>query len=141
VVGTPAAEHADVIAEHVRVVRTALERTKAAIRPGINGGELFDLTCDVFESEGQLTQRTAQGEGEVEGFQSWLGHGVGLEVHEAPGLGPAGRETLVAGDVLAIEPVLWSSRIGEVRFEDLVLVTEHGCETLTRFPYDIAPST
>ena len=141
VVGTPAPEHADEIADHVRVVRTALEQAKAAVRPGISGGELFDLTCDLFESEGHLTQRTAQGEGEEEGFQSWLGHGVGLEVHEPPGLGPRGRETLVAGDVLAIEPVLWSSRIGEVRLEDLVLVTEDGCETLTRFPYDIAPFT
>jgi len=141
VVGKPAPEHADLIAEHARVVRTALERAKAAIRPGITGRELFHLACDLFESEGHLTQRTAQREGEVEGFQSWLGHGVGLEVHESPGLGPAGRDALVAGDVLAIEPVLWSSRIGEVRLEDLVLVTEHGCETLTRFPYDIAPST
>jgi Xaa-Pro aminopeptidase len=69
------------------------------------------------------------------------GHGVGLEVHESPNLGLAGRDALVAGDVLAIEPGLWSSRIGEVRFEDLVRVTEHGCETLPRFPYDIAPST
>jgi Xaa-Pro aminopeptidase len=143
VVGTPAPEHADEIADHARGVRAALERAKAAIRPGITGGKLFDLTCDLFESEGHLTQRTVQGEaeGEEEGFQSWLGHGVGLDVHESPGLGPGGRETLVAGDVLAIEPVLWNPRIGEVRFEDLVLVTEDGCETLTRFPYDLAPSS
>jgi Xaa-Pro aminopeptidase len=138
VVGTPSPEHADVIAEYARVVRAALERAKAAIRPGVSGGELFDLTCELFESEGHLTQRTAQRENEDEGFQSWLGHGVGLDVHESPSLAPAGRDVLVAGDVLAIEPVLWNSGIGEVRFEDLVLVTEHGCETLTRFPYDIA---
>jgi Xaa-Pro aminopeptidase len=141
VVGRPVPEHADSIVENARVVQTALERVKAAIRPGISGVELFDLACEVFESEGRLTQRTAQREDEVEGFQSWLGHGVGLDVHEAPGLGLGGRETLVAGDVLAIEPGLWDSRIGQVSFEDLVLVTEDGCETLTRFPYDIAPST
>jgi len=141
VVGKPASEHAEVIAEHARLVRAALERAKAAVRPGITGRELFDLTCDLFESEGHLTQRTAQREGELEGFQFSLGHGVGLEVHEAPVLGLAGREPLVAGDVLAIEPGLWDSRIGEVRFEDLVLVTEHGSETLTRFPYDLTPST
>jgi Xaa-Pro aminopeptidase len=141
VVGTPAPEHADAIAEHARIVRAAVEQAAAAIRPGISGREVFDLVCDLFESEGRLTQRTAQREDEVEGFQFSLGHGVGLEVHEAPALGLAGREVLVAGDVLAIEPGLWDSRIGEVRFEDLVLVTEHGCETLTRFPYDLASST
>lgn len=90
-VGTPASGHAHLIAEHARLVRSALERAKSAIRPGISGGELFDLVCGLFESEGHLTQRTARREGDDEGFQSWLGHGVGLDVHEAPGLGPAGR--------------------------------------------------
>ncbi len=74
----------------------------------------------------------------MEGFQFSLGHGVGLEVHEAPGLGLAGRDELVPGDVLALEPGLWNAEIGEVRFEDLVLVTEDGCETLTQFPYELA---
>jgi Xaa-Pro aminopeptidase len=141
VVGKPAAEHASLIAEHVRLVRTALEQAKAVIRPGISGRELFDRACDLFESEGHLTQRTAPREDEIEGFQLSLGHGVGLEVHESPSLGLAGRDALVAGDVLAIEPGLWDARIGEVRLEDLVLVTEDGCETLTQFPNDIAPST
>jgi Xaa-Pro aminopeptidase len=141
VVGTPAPEHAGLIAEHARVVRTALERAKGAIRPGVSGREVFDVACDVFEAEGHLTQRTAQREGEVEGFQFSLGHGVGLEVHEPPSLNLGGRDALVAGDVLAVEPGLWNSQIGEARFEDLVVVTEHGYETLTRFPYDLAPST
>jgi Xaa-Pro aminopeptidase len=64
---------------------------------------------------------------------------VGLEVHEAPGLGLAGREPFVAGDVVAVEPGLWDPRIGGVRFEDLLLVTETGCETLTEYPYHLAP--
>ena len=128
------------IAEQERIVRAGFERAKAAIRPGVTGREVFDLVCDVFESEGRLTQRTAQGDDEVEGFQFSLGHGVGLEVHEAPPLGLAGRDPLVAGDVLAIEPGLWDASIGEVRLEDLVLVTEDGCETLTRFPYELVPA-
>lgn len=138
VVGTPAPDHTELIAKQARLVRTVLEQAKAAIRPGISGRALFDLACDLFESEGQLTQRTAQREDEVEGFQFSLGHGVGLEVHESPALGLAGRDPLVAGDVLALEPGLWDARLGEVRFEDLVLVTEHGCETLTQFPYELA---
>jgi Xaa-Pro aminopeptidase len=139
VVGKPAREHAGLIGEHARLVKSALEQTTAAARPGVTGRELFDRACDLFESAGHLTQRTAQREDEVEGFQFSLGHGVGLEVHESPNIGLAGRDPLVAGDVLAIEPGLWNPRIGEVRLEDLVLVTEHGCETLTQFPYDLTP--
>jgi Xaa-Pro aminopeptidase len=139
VVGPPASEHAGLIADHARVSLGALEQAKAVIRPGVTGREVFDAVCDLFEAAGYPTQRTA-GDDEEEGFQFSLGHGVGLEVHEAPGLGRGGREELVAGDVLALEPGLWSAQIGEVRFEDLVLVTEDGCETLTRYPYDLAPT-
>jgi Xaa-Pro aminopeptidase len=139
VVGDPAPEHAELIAELERLVRSALEQARAAVRPGITGRELFDGVCDWFESAGYATMRTSQPD-EAEGFQYSLGHGVGLAVHEAPPLGLAGHDPLVAGDVLAIEPGLWDSRIGGVTFEDLVLVTETGCELLTRFPYDLTPA-
>jgi Xaa-Pro aminopeptidase len=45
----------------------------------------------------------------------------------------------VAGGVIAIEPRLWQRDIGEVRFEDMLLVTEDGCETLTRYRYELTP--
>jgi Xaa-Pro aminopeptidase len=139
VVGAPAPEHAELIAEQEELVRDALEEARAAIRPGITGRELYDAVCDRFEAAGHRTQRTGAGEDPSEGFQFSLGHGVGLEVHEEPSLGLAGRQPLLPGDVLAIEPGLWDRRIGGVRFEDLVLVTDDGAETLTSFPYELTP--
>jgi Xaa-Pro aminopeptidase len=50
-----------------------------------------------------------------------------------------GHGGLVAGDVIAIEPGLWLRDVGEVRFEDLLLVTEDGSETLTQYPYELRP--
>jgi Xaa-Pro aminopeptidase len=121
------------------LVRDALERARAAVRPGISGRELHAIACDIFEAAGQPTQRTDPGDDADAGFQFSLGHGVGLDVHEGPALGMTGREALVAGDVIAIEPGIWQPGLGEVRLEDLLLVTEDGCETLTRYAYDLTP--
>ena len=139
IVGKPAPEHAAMIAEQELLVSAALRDALGAIRPGVTGRELYDATCDRFEAAGYRTQRTGPGEDPSEGFQFSLGHGVGLEVHEEPRLGLGGRDPLVPGDVLALEPGLWDRRIGGVRFEDLVRVTEDGCELLTRYPYELTP--
>jgi Xaa-Pro aminopeptidase len=137
IVGPPASEHAESIAERTELVRRVLEDAAAAVRPGVKGRELYDAACDAFQAAGYPTRLTAPDT--EDGFQYALGHGVGLEVHEGPGLGLAGHEPLIAGDVITLEPSLWDGRIGGVMFEDLFLVTESGCELLTDFPYDLTP--
>ena len=118
--------------------REALELAAAEIRPGVNGGDVHRLVSGLFAERGFPTQLT-KAEGEVlrDGFYHGLGHGVGLEVHEAPSLGMIGDE-LVAGDVITIEPGLYRNGFGGVRVEDLLLVTDDGYERLTDCPYDLA---
>ena len=127
------------VAELHDLVREALEAARGAARPGVTGRALYDVAAQIIERAGHPTQRTkAPGETLTHGFYFSLGHGVGLEVHEAPALGISGREPLVAGDVVAIEPgVEGVEGIGGMGFEDLLLITEDGSETLTDYPYDL----
>jgi Xaa-Pro aminopeptidase len=119
--------------------REALDLAAAGVRPGADGRAIHVLVSEFFAERGFPTQLTKK-EGEVlrDGFYHGLGHGVGLEVHEAPGLGMLGHE-LVAGDVITIEPGLYRYGFGGVRVEDLLLVTEDGYERLTDCPYELEP--
>jgi Xaa-Pro aminopeptidase len=127
------------LVEYQRLCLEALQRSYGAIKPGVRGADVHRIVCELFEEHGYPTQlNKTPGEVLEEGFYHSLGHGVGLEVHEEPGLGRTGVE-LVAGDVLAVEPGLYKPGFGGCRLEDLVLVTDDGCEVLTDYPYDLAP--
>jgi Xaa-Pro aminopeptidase len=134
VAGEPPAE----VAEWHRLCVEWLHVALAEIRPGVTGRAVYDAVADRVEAAGFTTQRSKQ-DGELldDGMIYSLGHGVGLEVHEAPTLGLLGHAQLVAGDVLAVEPDLSRAGAYGVRVEDLVLVTDDGCEQLTSFPYDL----
>lgn len=125
VVGRPDPE---IAAWHALVVEV-LEDSIARVGPGVLGRDLWGAACARFEAEGFPTQRRP-GATVMEGFPTALGHGVGLEIHEAPGLGRT-SEAFVAGDVITIEPFLCRPGFGGVQVEEILLVTEGGCERLS----------
>ncbi len=130
----------DDVREWHRLCLEALERAISEIRDGADGRAIFDGSCELFEAAGEPTQRTKEpGQTLADGFFHGLGHGVGLEVHEAPNLGLTSDRPLRAGDVVTVEPGLYRQGYGGVRLEDLVLVTAGGAENLTQYPYDLAP--
>jgi len=136
VVGNPP----DEVRDWYDLCREALSLAAAEVRPGADGGDIHRLVSGFFADRGFPTQLTKpEGEPLLDGFYHGLGHGVGLEVHEAPSLGMIGEE-LVAGDVITIEPGLYRQGFGGVRVEDLLYVTDDGYELLTDCTYDIEVS-
>ncbi len=121
-----------------RMYDAVLESQEAAlamIGPGVNGRDVHRKVADVLHEAGYKTNVHDQEPGKplTEGFFHGTGHGVGLEIHEAPRLAPV-DEDLIPGDIVSVEPGLYYPEVGGVRIEDLVVVTEDGCRNLTRFP-------
>lgn len=126
--------------EWYALCREALALASEEVRPGADGRAIYKLVSAFFADHGFPTLLTKpEGEVLLDGFYHGLGHGVGLEVHEAPGLGTYGDE-LVAGDVITIEPGLYRQGFGGVRVEDLLHVTDGGYELLTDCPYELEVS-
>jgi Xaa-Pro aminopeptidase len=113
-----------------RAKRAALD----AVEPGVTGEAVHDAVCDVYEDAGLPTLRSD--ETAETGFIHSTGHGVGLDVHELPRLGPGGDE-LRPGHVVTIEPGLYDPAVGGIRIEDIVVVTENGHENLTDYPENL----
>ena len=101
-------------------VRDAQQTAIDRVRPGVSVGQVDQAARKVL---------TARGLGKY--FTHSTGHGVGLEIHEAPRLARGLPELLRSGMVVTIEPGVYLAGIGGVRIEDMVLVTERGCEVLT----------
>src|SRR3954451_14817771 len=127
----------DELREYHRLAKEALDRVIAAAKPGVNGRELMQIACEVFDAHGYPTQLTKKpGEVLTSGFFHGLGHGVGLEVHEPPAMSRSGDD-LVVGDVIAIEPGLYRAGMGGVRIDDVAIVTEDGLDVVTDYPYGL----
>lgn len=118
-IGTPSEEMR-------RVYNAVLEAEEAAVKavkPGVRAADLDKLARDIL---------TKHGLGEA--FAHSLGHGVGLEVHELPGLRGTSEDVLKPGMIITIEPGAYLPDVGGVRIEDLVLVTEDGYRVMSLSP-------
>jgi Xaa-Pro aminopeptidase len=84
----------------------------------------------------RIARRTIDGEGYGDFFSHGLGHGVGLDIHEAPRLRKTSTDGLVTSNVVTIEPGIYLPDRFGIRIEDCVLVTDDGCEILGTAPKD-----
>jgi Xaa-Pro aminopeptidase len=120
-------------------VREVQEGALAKIRAGVDGYEIYQWVRELFDRKNYPTDTHTR---PVHGFIHGLGHGVGLEIHEAPRLG-ACHAILQEGMVVTVEPGLYypeplgSIPAGGVRIEDTVVVTKDGHQNLSSFPKEI----
>lgn len=113
-----------------QAVRRAQSAALAAIRAGAACADIHGAAQRVFDRSGY---KTGMSNGRPYGFIHSTGHGVGLEIHEAPTVsGTAG--TLLAGDVVTVEPGLYYEKLGGIRIEDTVVVTPSGYTRLASCP-------
>jgi Xaa-Pro aminopeptidase len=108
------------------VCREAQAAALAAVRPGLAAKDLDAVARDRIAEAGY-----------GDAFGHGLGHGVGLHIHERPWVRRDGGETLEPGMVITIEPGIYLEGTGGVRIEDLVVVTEDGCEILSAYPKEL----
>lgn len=122
-----AAEPLDWQTQIHEVVLAAQKAGIAALGPGASGQQVDVAAREVIEAAG-FGQYYSHG----------LGHGVGLQIHEAPFLGPTSTHTVEARTPLTVEPGVYLPDRGGVRIEDTVLVLDGSVEILTDFPRDLA---
>jgi Xaa-Pro aminopeptidase len=101
-----------------------------SIRANVPTVRVHKLVQEFFEKEGY---KTGKHNGRMQGFFHGTGHGLGLEVHEAPRMGTNSTGVLKTGHVVTVEPGLYYPELGGVRLEDVALVTRNGARNLTRF--------
>lgn len=116
------------IREMYTVLREAKQLGISQVKAGASGSAIYQSVVDFFKDHGY--------DSDTRGFVHNLGHGVGLQVHELPTVGPAGKE-LRAGSVITVEPGLYYPGIGGVRLEDIGEVTTKGFNNFTKFPEEL----
>ncbi|HZG85107.1 Xaa-Pro peptidase family protein [Paenibacillus sp.] len=121
VIGKPTAKHREIY----DIVLEAQLAALAGIRAGISGREGDALARDVIAKYGYAEQ-----------FGHGTGHAVGMDIHESPRLSKMEQDSLEPGMVVTVEPGIYLPGFGGVRIEDIVVVTENGCDVLTKSKKD-----
>jgi len=120
--GEPTGELARVF----EVVRRSQAEGVAKVGPGVEAKSVDDVCRQVIVDAGW-----------GDAFEHGTGHGVGLDIHEAPNVGPLGTAILAAGVVVTVEPGVYLPGVGGVRIEDTLVVTEDGSRPLTSFTKEV----
>jgi len=124
---------------HAAVLQ-AIDAGIESIAPGIPGEDPHLAVCHVLVDRGYgTTTKGYEGPGGVAQMNHSTGHGVGLDVHEAPSLRHTVRDPLQEGDVVTVEPGLYLLGLGGVRIEDTGMVTKHGFENFTSLTRSLDP--
>lgn len=113
-----------------QTVKDAQEEAIGKVKDGADGMKIHQGICARFDKAGY---KTGVVNGRMQGYFHGTGHGVGLDIHEAPRISRTGS-LLQEGHVVTVEPGLYYPGLGAVRIEDMVLVTKDGCRNLTDFP-------
>jgi Xaa-Pro aminopeptidase len=117
----------------------ALEAALRVLRAGVDGREVHRMACRVLVDRGYGTSTEAfEGNRDGPRLTHSTGHGVGLEVHEAPYLRDL-EYPLVEGDVVTVEPGLYQEGLGGVRVEDTGMVRVDGFDNFTSLPRSLDP--
>jgi len=114
-----------------RCVQEGQEIGFRRIRDGVNAYDIHMEILNHFKSEGF---ETGPKDGRMQGFFHGTGHGLGLDIHEAPGINARHATRLRTGHVVTVEPGLYYMGMGGVRLEDVVLVSKAGCAHLVNLP-------
>lgn len=112
-------------------VKAAQATQLKMLKTGVRAASVHKTGADIMAARGFKTETV---DGVAQGFIHGTGHGVGLEIHEAPRISPANKKALRTGHIVTIEPGLYYSEIGGVRIEDTVVITEDGYKMLAPCP-------